>query len=133
MDTSPCWVEALKLVREGVPVFPCHRESKRPLVAGGFKSATTEPDRVPEWWTTHRNALIGGPPGARSVVVDADLQHEAALAWLEGNRHRLPVTRTHGSRSGGKHYLLAPNDKVKCSAGKIAPHVDTRGHGGRGN
>jgi hypothetical protein len=28
------------------------------------------------------------------------------------------------------HLLFAPNDKVKCSASKLGPHVDTRGHGG---
>ena len=70
------------------------------------------------------------PTGDKFVVVDLDLQHPAALEWLQDNRQRLPLTRTHSTRSGGKHLLFAQNDKVKCSAGKLGRHVDTRGHGG---
>src|SRR5262249_37270867 len=43
---------------------------------------------------------------------------------------RVPLTRTHRTRSGGIHWLFAPNDKVKCTTSKLGPHVDTRGHGG---
>jgi hypothetical protein len=121
---------ALKLARRGISVFPCDRRSKTPLVATGFKAATTEPDRVHEWWTHHPAALIGVPTGDNFVVIDVDLQHVEAVAWLENNRHRLPLTRTHATRSGGKHYLFAPNNEVRCSAGKLGRHVDTRGDGG---
>jgi len=82
------------------------------------------------WWTEHPDALIGVPTGQKFVVLDLDLQHADAQQWLEDNRHRLPLTRTHRTRSGGMHWLFAPNDKVRCSASKIAPHIDSRGHGG---
>jgi hypothetical protein len=121
---------ALYLAWRGIGVFPCDRKSKRPLVATGFKAATTDPDRVREWWAACPSALIGVPTGTKFAVVDVDLQHEAAQRWLEENQHRLPVTRTHATRSGGKHFLFAPHPKVKCSASQLARHVDTRGDGG---
>jgi hypothetical protein len=124
------WTEALKLARRGIPVFPCNPADKRPLTSSGFKDATCDPDQVHLWWTERRDALIGVPAGGKFVVVDLDLQHVEALQWLEDNRCRLLLTRTHSTRSGGKHYLFAPHDAVKCSAGKLGPHVDTRGLGG---
>src|SRR5262245_38122919 len=124
------WTQALALARRGTPVFPCDPKSKTPLVATGFKAASADPDRVHDWWTRHPDALIGVPAGAKFVVVDIDLEHEDAQQWLTGNRHRLPLTRTHATRSGGKHLLFAPNEKVKCTASKLGPHIDTRGAGG---
>jgi Bifunctional DNA primase/polymerase, N-terminal len=123
------WTVALRLAWQGFLVFPCGPD-KRPLVLGGFKAASLDPDVVSEWWMQWPEALIGIPAGIKFVVLDVDLQHEEAQAWLDHNRYRLPLTRTHATRSGGKHYLFAPNDGVKCSASKIAPHVDSRGHGG---
>jgi hypothetical protein len=123
------WTEALKLAQGGDKVFICGPD-KRPLTANGFKDATTNPDVIHGWWVSCPNALIGVPTGPRFVVIDLDLQHEDAQAWLEDNRHRLPLTRTHATRSGGKHLLFAPNEKVKCTAGKLCRGVDTRGAGG---
>jgi Bifunctional DNA primase/polymerase, N-terminal len=128
--SAPCaWTSALKLAQRGFPVFPCD-ETKRPLTPNGFKDASSDPNIVHAWWTEHPEALIGVPTGERFVVIDIDLQHADALRWLEQNRHRLPLTRTHTTRSGGKHYLFAPNDAIKCSTSKLGPHVDTRGTGG---
>jgi hypothetical protein len=128
--SAPCpWTSALKLARQGVCVFPCAAD-KRPLTLNGFKDASNEPNIIHAWWTEHPEALIGVPTGDRFVVVDADLQHEDALKWLEDNRPRLPLTRTHCTRTGGKHFLFKPHDAVKCSASKLGPHVDTRGLGG---
>jgi hypothetical protein len=124
------WIKALDLARHGVPVFPCNPGDKRPLTTSGFKDAMCDPDVVHLWWTEHPEALIGVPTGTRFVVVDADLQHEDARQWLEDNRSRLPLTRTHTTRSGGRHWLFAPNDQIKCSAGRLGPHIDTRGVGG---
>ena len=123
------WTETLKLAREGIPVFPCGPD-KRPLTPNGFKDASTDPDIAHEWWAAHPNALIGVPTGIKFVVIDLDLQHEDAQEWLADYRDRVPLTRTHRTRSGGMHLLFAPNDKVKCSASRLGPHVDTRGHGG---
>jgi Bifunctional DNA primase/polymerase, N-terminal len=123
------WTHALHLAHKGHAVFPCG-EDKRPLTLSGFKDATTDPDVIHEWWVRCPDALIGVPTGPKFVVIDLDLQHEEAQAWLAENRHRLPLTRTHATRSGGKHLLFASNAKVKCSVSKICRGVDTRGLGG---
>jgi putative DNA primase/helicase len=132
---SSLWAKAHELARQAVPVFPCinrpsHASDKRPLTANGFKDATCDPETVHLWWTEHPNALIGVPTGPRFVAVDGDLQHADAQKWLDDNRARLPLTRTHATRSGGRHWLFAPNDQVKCSTGRLGPHIDTRGWGG---
>jgi Bifunctional DNA primase/polymerase, N-terminal len=121
---------ALNLTQRGIAVFPCKSADKAPLTANGFKDATTDPAAVTAWWTDSPGALIGVPTGARFVVLDLDLQHVEAQQWYADNSHRLPLTRKHTTRSGGRHLLFKPHDGVKCTTGKLWPHVDTRGRGG---
>ncbi len=66
---------ALRLARMGKPVFPC-RPNRAPLVAGGFKAATTNAEPIRAWWARWPRALIGMPTGAISgvVVLDLDLK-----------------------------------------------------------
>jgi hypothetical protein len=120
--------KALKLASR-VPVFPCDND-KTPLVAHGFKDASNDADVIRKWWDKWPDALIGVPAGIRFVVIDLDLQHEEARQWCSDNSGRLPPTRTHRTRSGGLHLLFAPHPDVKCTTGKLHPHVDTRGDGG---
>jgi hypothetical protein len=126
---TTAWTEALKLARRGLPVFPCDK-NKRPLTPNGFKDASVDPDVVHAVFTEHPDGLIGVPTGDKFVVIDLDLQHGEAQEWYDTNRSRLPLTRAHVTRSGGRHLLLKPNSKVGCSAGKLGRHVDTRGLGG---
>jgi hypothetical protein len=117
---------ALSLARR-VPVFPC-RDDKSPHTPHGFKNASDDPDVIRRWWTRWPYALIGVPTGSRFVAVDVDLQHQEAQQWY--GRANLPTTRIHLTRSGGRHIFFQPHDKVKCTASKLWPHVDTRGIGG---
>ena len=105
---------ALSLAAKGVAVFPCKNRpddpkiDKRPHTANGFDDAVTDPS-----------------------AIDLDFtKHDEALAWYEHNRDRLPRTRMHITRSGGRHFLFKPHPEIKNSAGKIEIGVDTRGAGG---
>ena len=118
---------ALRLAEKGHAVFPCG-ENKAPLVPRGFKDATTDPATIRNWWRLAPNALIAVPSGLKFVVIDADLQHVEAQQWYA--RANLPLTRAHVTRSGGRHLLFRATDMFGTSAGKIWPHIDTRGKGG---
>jgi hypothetical protein len=120
-------LHALRLIQRGVPVFPC-MENKWPLTPHGFHDASSDLQIIQWWWKQWPHALIGIPTGKKFVVLDVDLQHAQAQDWFA--RACLPPTRTHVTRSGGRHLLFRPHLKVRCTAGKIWPHIDTRGHGG---
>jgi hypothetical protein len=118
---------ALDLADRGIPVFPCNSK-KRPLIEGGFKNASTDHATVEEWCREFPDALVGVPTGDRFVVIDCDLQHPEAQQWYA--KANIPLTRKHVTKSGGGHLLFKPHADFKCSAGKVWPHIDTRGAGG---
>jgi hypothetical protein len=100
------------------------------LTQHGFKDASRDPNTIARWWKSWPSALIGVPAGIAFVVIDIDLQHVDAQRWYDENRARLPHTRTHVTRSGGRHLLFQPNSRIGCSVGRLGRHVDTRGLGG---
>jgi hypothetical protein len=81
---------ALRYAAQGWSVFPLHSPqngqcscgrldctspAKHPRTANGLKDATTDPERIREWWKRWPDANIGVVTGRASgvVVVDVDL------------------------------------------------------------
>jgi hypothetical protein len=123
---------ALTLATAGKPVFPCLLD-KTPATPHGFKDASVDSAAVGELWRRYPAPLIGIPTGAVSGfdVLDFDFARQPkSKQWHDENRHRLPLTRIHQTRSGGPHFLFQHHDTMRCSAGRIAPGIDTRATGG---
>ena len=89
LDGLPLPVAARELARAGVAVFPCVPGEKTPIVASGFRRATTDPHQV-----AHRCLPMGGAHhvAAHREVVERLRAHlrwagtEAAVDGQEVNR-----------------------------------------------
>lgn len=121
MDTNR--EKAARIAAIGWPVFPC--AGKRPITPRGFHDATSDPERVGEWWTEYPTAEVGValPPGTLAVDVD-DLQAFAATGLA------LPAAPEQHTPSGGIHRLYRVCAHARQTV-KTFPGVDTR-VGGKG-
>ncbi|HOT81676.1 MAG TPA: bifunctional DNA primase/polymerase [Candidatus Defluviicoccus seviourii] len=122
----------------GLAVFPMSRE-KRPLVKGGFLSASRTCEQLESWFEAFPQALIAAATGALSGIVVLDLDCKGGkngLEALRGARAALPKTWLARSPSGGYHLCFGhPGEPVPSRAsirlyGRELPGVDVRGNGG---
>jgi hypothetical protein len=128
--SMPPLEHALALASMGFAVFPIGKD-KAPRCPRGHKAASTDPDCIRAMAGQYGFVLVGVATGEASnaAVLDLDRQHGAAAWWTE-NRHRLPATRTHRTRSGGLHLWFRHKPDLRCSTAKIAPGVDVKAEGG---
>jgi hypothetical protein len=83
---------ALDYARRGIPVFPCKRATKAPLTRRGFNDATTDKQKIREWWGQWPHAMIGIATGRTSGidVLDLDLKPDE---YIDG-RQEMPDWQT---------------------------------------
>lgn len=131
---TPLRPDVEALIGADIPTFPCGRD-KRPLVAGGFKSATTDREIIKRWLCEHPDALMGVPTGAAIGVdvIDLDVDKQTGELIGEASAERLGldlvahafVART---PSGGAHVFFKA-EGLRSTVKKV-PGVDTRVDGG---
>ena len=133
---------ALEYAARRLPIFPCKRTDKRPLIKGGFHGATTDPDQIKAWWAKWPEAMIGMPTGQLSGVdvLDLDVKKgKNGFAAIPDWKDRSPIIvrtptdpklHTDGAPDEGGHLWFKSNGAVKGTTDTIALGVDTRGDGG---
>lgn len=148
-------MSALWWARRGIPVLPLHypdRDApggcscghdactsigKHPiarLVPKGLTQATTDPDRVRDWWVQEPYANIGIRTGDVVDLLDIDtadgLTAFGNLVQRIGMPAHLGVARS-GRDGAGMHYYVAPGGMRALAGGKTAPAgIDVKGRGG---
>jgi hypothetical protein len=119
---------ALEYVAAGWKVLPCTL-GKRPMIGGGFHSASNDPEVIEKWWTRCPTASIGAPVPRSLAVVDVDVAHDGlkTLAGLQDAYDPLPITLTSITGSGGAHHFFRhPGGELRQTAGLLGPGLDTR-------
>lgn len=135
---------ALEVAARGLPVFPTidkkpcwsNDELKVPKGQGGYKIATTDPDRVRELFSHRRAKEIAVPMGEMSglLCIDVDL-HKADPGLPEGRKVAELEdallecgTLVHRTRSGGLHFIFRHDPGIKWPA-TLMEHVDVKASG----
>jgi hypothetical protein len=131
---NPYRAAALYYASIGWWVFQLAPGSKEPLAGShGLLQATTDPERIREWWRTIPNANIGiatGPSGL--CVADTDPRHGGDESWADlARQHGAPETLTALTPGGGQHYYYARGEAIaRNTESVLGPGIDTRGFGG---
>ena len=131
--------DALAVAATGLPVFPTvdkmpawsNAELSVAKGEGGYKIASTDPERVIELFAHRRAKEIAVPMGEMSglMCVDVDLQKgDYVHQWRDDNAAWLTETRCHSTRSGGLHFLFKHIPGVRFPA-QLAPGVDIKAGG----
>lgn len=145
---------ALAAAARGLLVFPLHAPDlagrcscrrdcgrdigKHPRTRHGLHDATIDEAAIRHWWHLWPEANIGVRTGAVSGVFVIDVDPEgydslAALASEHGAPGFCPDTWTVRTGRGGAHLYFrhpGPEERIKTSAGLLAPGLDVRGDGG---
>jgi hypothetical protein len=146
--TAEIAIDALAYTSMGWAVFPlhpvrngrcacaypdCDAAGKHPIPTR-WQNTISSPLAVAHLWPPGTRRGIGLATGRRSGVlaVDVDPRHGGAdsLTELEQQHGELPETWRSRTGGGGEHILLAANQEIRNSAGRLAPGLDIRGDGG---
>jgi hypothetical protein len=144
MSCSENGAAALELAAAGHPVLPvhtptswgcscsrrgCSRPGKHPRGVYGLKSATTDPERIKQWWFGQPQANIGLRCDGL-VVLDVDgPDGRRSLERLEWDLGELPPTRLQVSGRGEHRFYSTPEvDSIGNSTAPLdsPPGLDLR-------
>jgi Bifunctional DNA primase/polymerase, N-terminal/Primase C terminal 1 (PriCT-1) len=123
LDAALAWAE------RGVPAFPVRPGGKEPMVPGGFRSATCDPDTIRSWWSKWSDANVALACGDGLTVLDVD--------GPEGMAALTELLRAAGCKLGrvpradtphGRHYYFGRTDLGRRIG--VRPQLDVLGHGG---
>lgn len=128
---------ALAYAAVGMKVFPCQEKDgggykmKAPYIAGGFKSASDDPEQIRQWWAAFPNALIGMVTGQEAglMVVDIDVgKNKNGLQSFEALQLGDLPTWTVRTQSGGTHLYFRYSLDTPLTSGQnvIGEHIDHR-------
>ena len=131
--------KAIEYAKLGLAVFPLIPRDKRPLTTNGFKDATTDINKINEWWSIHPDANIGIATGEVSnglVVIDMDVDEEEDTngyhsfnKWVDENYLILPDSWQSITGRGGYHLMYKSTFPVNSRIGWL-DGVDIRANGG---
>ena len=121
----------------GLKVFPCIPNEKRPLTSHGFKDASSNEQIINNWWNKHPAANIGLPTGKINnlVVVDVDVKNNAggmdSLKHLQDECGEFDTKVVH-TPSGGLHFYFRYPNGVNTIKNRtnMRPGIDIRADGG---
>jgi len=123
---------ALAYAEMGYAVFPVTPGAKAPpLTAHGCLDASAHAAQVEAWWDAYPSANIAIAT-AGLMVIDID---GADNPWLTDQPERqlqLAAAPCSLTANGGRQFIYRqpPGRAWRNTAGRLAPHVDTRGNGG---
>ncbi len=129
---------ALMYAGLGFAVFPLRPRDKRPATENGFKSATTDSQRIAGWWDKYPDCNIGIATGQVSgglVVVDLDIDEDKGINGYETLKRwqkehgELPDTWQSITGRGGYHLFFKDSAKNKSRA-NLYEGIDIRADGG---
>jgi hypothetical protein len=119
---------AIGYARDGIPVFPCIPNGKKPAVAKGFHAATTDEEVINAWWRRNPNYNIGTEPHKSGWGV-IDVEWDGLEKWkkreLENGGH--VDTLTNATPSGGLHYWYKGEFPPTARSVFDGDPIDTRG------
>lgn len=125
---------ALHYASKGMYVFPLSPGTKIPLAnTSGHNDATTDPERIVEWWKDYPDANIGLNCGKSGIVVvdvdtkDGKVGSQSLFAVAGDDLHLLDTVRSK-TWSGGEHLFY--KGSCPCSQSELGQNLDIKGEGG---
>lgn len=117
-------------------VLNCLDSGKHPRVARGLKVASTDPEKIDEWFgpdapMSNIGLATGEISGLTVIDIDIGPGKQGSESWAEAiEGHGESVTLMAKTGSGGAHVFFRYNSSLKTASNVLGPGVDCRNDGG---